>query len=426
MNILVLGATGFIGSAVANRLRADGHAVTGLGRDLSRARRLNQNINWLKADLSRMTQASDWAGSLAGVDMVVNCAGALQDGLRDDLAAVQTAAMIALYAAAKPAHVRRIIQISAETGGVAADTVFLSTKRQADDALKASSLEWVILRPSLVVGRNAYGGTALLRGLAALPFVLPLVHADRSMATVALDDVAEAVSRAVTGVIAAGSDFALTGPERMRLADLVATHRRWLGLGDAPVIALPDSVARPISAIADLAGWLGWRSPLRSTAMRVMIDGVHATSEVAPMPFVSLDSTLGRHPSGIQDLWFARIYLLKPILILILSLFWLVSGLVPFVALEQAAGHFHPFLSPAPSTLAVVVTSLADIALGLMLLYRPTARMALMGQVGLASAYLLGGSLLEPALWLDPIGPYVKVLPAILLSLVTLAILEER
>ncbi|MCV3764527.1 SDR family oxidoreductase [Rhizobium sp. TRM95796] len=426
MNILVLGATGFIGSAVANRLLADGHSVTGLGRDLSRARRLNQNINWLKVDLSRMTQASDWTAILADVDMVVNCAGALQDGLRDDLAAVQTAAMIALYAAAEPAHIRRIVQISAETGGGAADTAFLSTKRQADDALKASPLDWVILRPSLVVGRNAYGGTALLRGLAALPFILPLVHADRCMATVALDDVAEAISRAVAGKIAAGSDFALTGPERMRLADLVATHRRWLGLGDAPVIALPDSVARPISAIADLAGWLGWRSPLRSTAMRVMVDGVHVSSELAPMPFQSLNSILGRHSSGVQDLWFARMYLLKPVVILVLSLFWLVSGLIPFFALEQAAGHFLPFLSPGLSTLAVVVTSLADIALGLMLLYRPTARLALLGQMGLASAYLLGGSLLEPALWLDPIGPYVKVLPAILLSLVTLAILEER
>ncbi|MDO6963428.1 SDR family oxidoreductase [Rhizobium alvei] len=426
MHILVLGATGFIGSAVATRLIADGHAVTGLGRDLARASRLNQNINWLKADLSNLTQASDWTPVLADIDMVINCAGALQDGLRDDLAAVQAMAMIALYAAAKPAGIRRIIQISAETEGAASDTAFLATKRQADDALKASSLEWVILRPSLVIGRNAYGGTALLRGLAALPFALPLVHADRRVATVALDDVAEAVSRAVSGDIVAGSDYALTGPETMRLSDVVIAHRRWLGLREAPFIALPDSFARPISAMADLAGWLGWRSPLRSTAMRVMVEGVHATSEVAPMPFLSLDSTLGRHSSGIQDLWFARLYLLKPILILILSLFWLVSGLVPFFALDQAASHFHPFLSPALSTATVVATSLADIALGLLLLYRPTARLALLGQIGLATAYLLGGSLLEPALWLDPIGPYVKVLPAILLTLVTLAILEER
>ncbi|MBB4228980.1 uncharacterized protein YbjT (DUF2867 family) [Rhizobium mongolense] len=32
MNVLILGATGFIGSAVAARLVADGHAVSGPGR----------------------------------------------------------------------------------------------------------------------------------------------------------------------------------------------------------------------------------------------------------------------------------------------------------------------------------------------------------------------------------------------------------
>ncbi|UWU15594.1 DoxX-like family protein [Rhizobium sullae] len=46
--------------------------------------------------------------------------------------------------------------------------------------------------------------------------------------------------------------------------------------------------------------------------------------------------------------------------------------------------------------------------------------------VAVAVAYLAGGSLLEPELWLDPLGPLVKVLPSLLLTLVTLAVLDER
>jgi hypothetical protein len=46
--------------------------------------------------------------------------------------------------------------------------------------------------------------------------------------------------------------------------------------------------------------------------------------------------------------------------------------------------------------------------------------------IAVSLAYLAGGTVLEPSLWLDPLGPMVKVLPSILLTLATLATLEER
>ena len=54
-----------------------------------------------------------------------------------------------------------------------------------------------------------------------------------------------------------------------------------------------------------------------------------------------------------------------------------------------------------------------------------TAR-ALKGMVALSLAYLAAASALTPGLWLDPIGPLVKVVPSVLLALATLAILDER
>lgn len=57
MNVLILGATGFIGSAVAARLVADGHAVSGLGRTPVRARIKWPDVRWLRADLAHMTTA---------------------------------------------------------------------------------------------------------------------------------------------------------------------------------------------------------------------------------------------------------------------------------------------------------------------------------------------------------------------------------
>jgi len=250
MNILILGATGFIGSAIAARLLADGYTVTGLARNPDRARVRQPAIRWIRADLEKMTNVADWASVLEGQDVVVNSAGALQDGLSDNLAATQQRAMIALQQAAKPAGVTLIVQISARTDGAGSDLPFLATKRAADIALAASGLPYVILRPSLVLGRNAHGGTALLRALSSFPLALPLIHADSPVETVAAEDVAAAVSAAISGTLPSGSDIELAAEERHTLADLVRLHRAWLGLPDAPVLSVPPALARPVT-------WLG-------------------------------------------------------------------------------------------------------------------------------------------------------------------------
>jgi nucleoside-diphosphate-sugar epimerase len=113
MRVLVLGAYGLIGSAIADRLLAAGFKVAGLGRSIEAARRARPEIDWRSADVSTLLRPEDWAPYLRDVDAVVNAVGALQDGGRDDVAAVQRDAMIALYTAAESAGVTGFVQISA-------------------------------------------------------------------------------------------------------------------------------------------------------------------------------------------------------------------------------------------------------------------------------------------------------------------------
>ncbi|MCD2181841.1 DoxX-like family protein [Rhizobium sp. GN54] len=424
MTILILGANGFVGSAVLARLARDGHVLAGLGRDIAHAKNRFPSVRWHRADLSGLKSVEDWAPYFDGVEVVVNCAGALQDGQRDDVVATQRDAMLALYQAARKSGLRLVVQISARTDR-GQGLPFLSTKAEADMALAASGLDHVILRPALVLGRNAHGGSALLRALAALPFITPLAFSDRRVETVSVEDVAECVHEAIEGRLPSGTDVDLAA-DAPDLGKLVTLHRAWLGLPPAKTLALPDAIAAPVSRLADLAGRLGWRSPLRSTAMQVMAGGIAAGETRVDRPLSSARETLARHPAGVQDLWFARLYLAKPVLIVTLALFWILSGLVPFLDLGRAAAHFAPFMPQAAALGLTAATSLLDIVLGLLLLWRPTARIALVGQAALALAYLAGGTLLEPALWLDPLGPYVKVLPALALTLTTLALLDER
>jgi len=432
MKILILGATGFIGSVVAARLGADGHMVTGLARNPGRAHIKYPSTSWIKADLATMTDPSDWLALLSDHQVVVNCAGALQDGLSDDLSATQERAMLALYAAAAQSGTELIVQISARTDGVGKEQPFLTTKRNADEALAASGLNHVILRPALVLGRNAHGGTALLRALAAMPCILPLIHAQSPIETVSVDDVAATVSEAVTGQFPSGADIDLAGGDVLTLGELVTLHRNWLGLAPARIVPIPVVLAKPVTWVADIAGRFGWRSPLRSTAMAVMSEGVLSRHHMQHRPSQRLATAaeiLNASPSGIQDLWSARLYLLKPLMIAGLALFWMLSGIMPLLAPITASRHFLPFMSPGMATTLTIATCLLDIALGTLVLVRPFARAALYGMLVVTLAYLTGGTLLEPSLWLDPLGPLVKVLPSILLTvatLATLAILEER
>lgn len=431
MAVLVLGGYGLIGAAVVARLRDDGLEVIGLGRRVAMARRRRPDVTWREADLARLAEPGVWPPLLQGVDVVVNAAGVLQQGLSDDPAAVQERAVRALIAAAPAAGVQRIVQISAVGAAADASTAFLRTKAAADAALLAARVEAVILRPGLVVAPRAYGGTSLLRALAAFPVISPLVHADAPIQTVGLDEVAEAVAAAVRGDIPSGVVADLVEPEPRSLAATVDLFRAWLGLPPARVLRAPAAVATLAAVGADALGWLGWRSPLRSTAIRVLRDGVtgDATSVRGwrDPPFRSLPDTLSRLSPSSQELWFARLWLLKAPILGGLAAFWMVSGLIGFVRADTAAAVLSTRgAASALSALAVWTGAVADLVLGLAVLIRPMAGASLKGMILVSLAYLLGATLWAPDLWLDPLGPLVKVVPAILLALVGLAVLDER
>ena len=338
--------------------------------------------------------------------------------------------MRALYERASSAGNKRIVQISASDNRRSGHLPFMATKRRADDALATSGVECFILRPALVLGRNAHGGSALIRALASTPFAVPLLHADSSVQTVAVDDVADIVAMAVEGALPGGTDIELAAPERLTLGQLVQLHRQWLGLPSARVVQVPSWFGSMISRFADLAGRLGWRSPLRSTALAVMEHGVTTQFELPDLPaglaLRTAQQALGANPSGVQDLWFARLYLLKPVVIVSISAFWFLSGTVPLADPSRAAAHFEPFMTPSLALALTHATCAIDIALGLFILIRPFTKKALITMLVVAFSYLLGGTLLKPDLWLDPLGPLVKVLPFLSLCVLARAILDER
>lgn len=422
MRVLVVGGYGFIGRAVAETLARRGHDVVGWGRSASLGRRIVPDAVWIQGDLAHMTDAASWAAALTGIDAVVNASGALQDVPGGSLRQVQQDAIVALIDACATAGVRVFVQISAAGATADAAIRFMASKAAADAHLRESRLAWTILRPVLVIGRNAFGGTALLRALAALPIALS-VHGKSPIQCVALDDVAAACADAVEGNSPVRRDRALAASERLTLQQIVARHRHWLGLPPAwAAIDLPLSLAAPISWAADIAGWFGWRSPLRSTAMRVMRNGVLADGDGDP-GLAPLATILAANPAGAQDRIAARLFLLMPVLILALAALWIGSGLVGLFRAGAAAALIG---GGGQATALVRICAAIDLLLGGAILIRRFARGAALLMAAMSLAYLVGGSLATPYLWLDPLAPLLKILPAFALALVAAALLDRR
>ena len=129
-----------------------------------------------------------------------------------------------------------------------------------------------------------------------------------------------------------------------------------------------------------------------------------------------------------QDRWFARLYWLKPTAILGLAAFWIASGVIALGPGHAAAlEHFtQAGFAPMTARLALDLSALFDIAIGLAVCVRRLTRRALQIMLATALVYLLVGTVSAPQLWIDPLGPYVKIIPMLVAAGLTLAILDER
>ncbi len=430
MRAVVLGGYGLIGAACARALLAAGYEVTGIGRSARAARRSGLPVDWIIADIARMP-VRDWRAALAGADVVVNAAGALQDGARDDLVGVHVTAVERMVAALA-GSTARVVQISA--AGVRADApgAFFATKARGDAVLQGSGLGWVILRPVLVLAPNAYGGTALLRAAASLPGVAPRVMPQAVVQCVHIDDLAGAVVAAAAGRVAAGTVADLTETGARSLPDTILALRAWLGWAPPRlVVPVPRWALRPVTAVADLAGRLGWRSPLRHSAIAALEDGVRgdprAWEAAGGAGCRSLAESLAAMPATLQDRWFARAYLAFPVAVLLLSVFWLVSGLVGLVHFDAAVAVLTGRgFGQGPAALAVGLGSIIDLGLGAAVLWRRWTAAASVGMILVSLGYIGGSMLFAPDLWADPLGPMVKVLPGIGLALFAALLAEDR
>jgi len=429
MRVLVTGATGLIGSTLCARLAAEGHHVIAVVRPGSSPLPAGA-AQIVEIDMALATGAQVWAEHLLGVNAVVNCVGALQDSAREDVVGVHVTGAAALFRACEKLGIRRVIHFSAIGVDRAQPSAFSSTKLEGDRLLMERDLDWVILRPSVVLGRNVFGASALIRGLSALPIAL-IVDRTAPLQVVQLDDVAATVSFFIQPTAPAQVALELAGPEQLPMDEVVARYRQWQGWPPARRQTLPGWATNLLYRAGDLVSALGWRPPVRSTARKEIERGAvgnprpwRSMTGIVP---TSLSSALMREPVTVQDRWFAQLYFLKPVIFLILPFFWIATGIISLtVGFTDGILLMHRAGTEVLAVPGVVAGAIADIVVGVAIAYRPAARWGLYGAMALSLFYAVAGSLLLPELWKEPLGPLMKIWPILVLHFVALAILKER
>jgi uncharacterized protein YbjT (DUF2867 family) len=434
--ILVLGASGLIGRFVTDDLRLRGFQVFGVARQFSPSQRQSA------ADLELPVMSMDTAGLMRlirerDVDVVVNCLGVLQDGPGSDTGAVHRDFVARLLAAIRDSgRPVRLVHISIPGAANEDRTAFSQTKREAERLIAASGAAYAILRPGFIVAPAAYGGSAMLRALAAFPLQLPADESATPFQPVAVEDIAATIAwladRDIDDLATRAVIWDLMQPQPVTLSGVIDQFRWSLGTSRWPRVTMPAFLLDLGARLGDLANRLGWMPPMRTTAIAELRRGVTGDPsgwmEATGIVPKTITQAVGGYAATIQDKWFARLFLVKALVIASLALFWTVSGFIAlFISYSAAAGilssHGFPPSLVAPVT---VLTSLMDMSIGVLIAFRRTCAIGLVAGILASLGYMVGAAILTPDLWIEPLGALVKTGPAIVLMLVALLILDNR
>ncbi len=161
-HVFIIGSTGGVGSRLIPKLIHAGHTVTGLHRKPEQADTLNAaGAKPHLGDIIDMT-VEDLTTATKGCDVLVFSAGAAGSG-PDRTTAIDGGGVIKMMDAAKANGIKRIYLVSvfpdAKRDGERKEGFehYMRTKRMADNALAATDLDWVILRPGTLVTEEGDG-----------------------------------------------------------------------------------------------------------------------------------------------------------------------------------------------------------------------------------------------------------------------------
>lgn len=248
MDVLVTGGTGFVGTALCAELVSQGHDVTALARRAD-DKNVPESVTPYAGDV---TDYDSVESAFEGKDAVVNLVamsplfqpkGGEQEHFRIHLGGTKN-----VVRAAEEHGVRRLIQQSGLDAGPDAPNHHLRAKGEAEAVVRASDLEWVILRPSIIFGDGDELRT--FTKLLTTPYLTGLPGGGKiPFQPIWIQDFVPLVEAVLDGDEHVGQTYEFGGPEVLTLADI--TRLIYLAEGKSvTILPVPLVLAKIGAAVA--------------------------------------------------------------------------------------------------------------------------------------------------------------------------------
>jgi len=226
LRIFIAGGTGFVGSHLIPQLSNRGHELRLL---------VHKRVSGFESVLEQfegdVTKPESLVKALQGCDAIINLVGIIREfpsqGMTFERLHVEATAN--MLTASKKAGVVRYLQMSALGTRPSAISDYHKTKYRAEELVRASGLNWTILRPSLIYGPGDAFVNMLAEQLRLTP-VMPVIGDGRyRLQPIHAADVARCFALALEMPETIGQCYELCGNDRFSYNELLDTVAAAMG-----------------------------------------------------------------------------------------------------------------------------------------------------------------------------------------------------
>ena len=261
--VLLTGATGYVGGRLLHALERAGVRVRCLARRPEHlAGRVAAGTEVARGDL---LEAATLAPALRGVRAayyLVHSMGSAGDFRAEDRAAAEN-----FGRAAAQAGVERVIYLGGLGDPSEALSAHLESRQEVGDVLRASGVEVLELRASIVIGSGSLSFEMIRALVERLPVMITPRWVDARAQPIAIDDLIAYLVASLDLPLAASRTFEIGGAEPLSYGELMREYARQRGLRRW-MIRVPVLTPR-LSSL-----WLGLVTPLYARVGRKLIESI--------------------------------------------------------------------------------------------------------------------------------------------------------